>query len=149
MGDVAGGEGQALVLRFDGAAWSESKRGPAVPTGAFYPGIAVPGTADVWIVGELRASPEGTSLHFDGTAWTDVLGGSFSSVWVGGPAEIWVAGSRGISRRIAGGWSPRLGGGGRRRLPVDRPARALGRRRMVPRPPRPDASVEPPGERLG
>jgi hypothetical protein len=73
------------------------------------------GTGDVWAVGAAEpfaAGGEGTILHWDGTAWTQVsspvVDASLTAVWSSGPQDAWIVSDRGDVAHWTGpvtGWT--------------------------------------------
>ena len=90
--DVALGTEQALVLHFDGSAWSSVSVNPG-GGGSRLLGVSAQAPDDVWAVGSHHLGP--LILHFDGTTWTraDIdAKGPLTSVLAFAPDEVWAAG---------------------------------------------------------
>ena len=88
-----------LVLRYDGASWTEQVAG----TSASLRGVFALSTSDVYACGD-----NGVLLHFDGGNWSAVASGTSStlhSVWASGPTRVWVAGDAGTLLLCGGGAS--------------------------------------------
>jgi hypothetical protein len=93
-GDPTLANEQALVLHFDGKAWTQVDVGSAVGGGQSRL-LAVGALApdDVWAVGSHHLGP--LVLHFDGTSWTreDVqTRGALDAVFALAPDDVWAAG---------------------------------------------------------
>jgi len=77
--------------------------------GADLHGVWGSGPNDVWAVGD------GTILHWNGDAWSRVLGddaAAFGGVWGTGPADVWAVGSGGAIVHWDGATLARVAGGG-------------------------------------
>jgi hypothetical protein len=105
QGDVATGEEQALLLRWDGSAWNAVRS----DMGGGRTGLtAVSALApdDVWAVGYHHNRP--ATIHFDGERWTSVPfdgTGALDAVAPLGPDDVWAAGDQ-IWHFDGHAWSP-------------------------------------------
>ena len=63
------GAGAALVLHWDGTAWTPSETGP---TGAQFLGAAALSTTDAWVVGTTADQRKMLIEHWNGTQWSKI-----------------------------------------------------------------------------
>lgn len=102
-------EGQATILRYDGASW-RTVEVPALMRARVWAFFKVWGTAsdDLWIVGQ-----RGAVLHWDGSELIEHLVGASDdliSVWGTGPDRVAVVGGRGnavVATFAGNGWTSR------------------------------------------
>lgn len=92
----------ALVLKYDGKAWTTIKTIPRVDLGGLWVG-----DRDLHTVGYDYSSKRGVVYHFDGTNWTfsSPTSAHLSGIWGASSSAMFVVGSAGtIIRSGAGSW---------------------------------------------
>jgi hypothetical protein len=95
VGDRELGLERALILHFDGAAWTQTDVLSVAGGGrSLLSAVSASSGFDVWAVGYHHNLP--LLLHFDGTSWSrvDVPGkGELAAVTASGPGEAWTVGT--------------------------------------------------------
>ena len=101
-GDVWAVGHNGTIIRFDGAAWTQTAMDENPQVAEYLSPQGIWGTAadDIWVVGNTGgASSPGFVYRWDGASWSRVqvppaegTAGGFGSVWGSGPDDIWVTG---------------------------------------------------------
>jgi hypothetical protein len=105
-GDAFDLEGTPVILRWDGASWTDSPLPALDRASAALFKVWAAATDDVWAVGD-----SGVIVHFDGMAWTQVPSGTshdLISLWGTGPSDIVAVGGRSagtVARYDGATWS--------------------------------------------
>ena len=89
---------EALILHWDGSAWTRSAGG-IVSWNHALDAVTVVAPDDVWAVGRMHEDGRWTTLveHWDGTQWSVVPsggeGGILNGVTANGPSDVWAVGT--------------------------------------------------------
>jgi hypothetical protein len=84
-----------ILMHWDGISWSLVKGPPVNESGLF--SLKAFATNDVWAVGWKDSGVQAFTLHYDGTAWTEVPGsGSLLAVDGAAPKDVWAMGNLAI-----------------------------------------------------